>query len=372
MPLLKSSVSDNHWHLIYFDPKDLNAARTSEEKSGKDRHRHGIQFLDGLLPTLLPFVDPDSGEEHTHGLANEEIAVKENSEKKLMTESSKAETMREVLELFREANNCERSSLEEAELATDYWKGKQWKAEDRQALEADGRPALTLNHVAPTLDFLSGYARQSRMDWKWFPVESSDNGAADLFNVLSKHVAKRSNMETEEIDVFEEGIRSRSFFEVVPDFTRNPLGEVRISHFPSKNVRLLPHLKKDLSDCDGIFKIKDVSLAEAKATYPELAEKFDSLFATGALPLGFPLADSAPETKLVESPDRYGATTDTEMLDPVLYRDTVVDIGRKSIRFLEFERKEYRAAHFILLPAENSAVEVDAVTSAKRKLLILL
>jgi hypothetical protein len=370
MPLLKSSSFDSHWHLIYFDPKDPTKAMTSEEGSGDSSHRHSVQVPEGLgAPVLLPFSDPGSGEEHTHEVANADIAVKEKSGKKLMTETEKAKTMTEVLELFRVANACEKDSLEEAQKATDYWKGDQWDSEDRRALETDGRPALTLNHVAPMLDLLSGYARQNRMDWKWSPVESSDNGTADLFNALSKHVAKRTNMETEEIDVFDEGIRSRSFFEVVPDFTRNPLGEVRISHFPSKNVRLLPHLKKDLSDCDGLFKIKDVSLAEAKATYPDLAKDFESLFAAGDMPPGSALTDVAPETKIVESPDKYGATVATEMVDPALYRDTVVDIGRKSIRLLEFERKEYRAAHFVLLTAEASAVEVDATTAAKAETL---
>jgi len=371
MPLLKSTVFDSHWHLIYVDPKDPTKAMTSEEGSGDSLHRHNVQIAEGSpLPVLMPFADPDTGEEHSHDPANAEVKVKEETTgKKFMSEAAKAKTMTEVLELFRVANACEKDSIEEAKIANDYRKGDQWKEKDKKALTDDGRPALVLNHVAPMLDLLSGYARQNRMDWKWFPVEASDNGTADLFNALSKHVAKRTNMEAEEIDVFDEGVMSRSFFEVVPDFTKNPLGEVRISHFPSRNVRCLPHLKKDLSDCDGLFKIKDISLAEAKATYPDLADKFDSLFVAGDLPPDSALKDVAPETKLVESPDRYGATVATEMVDLALCRDTVVDIGRKNIRLLEFERKEYRAAHFVLLLAETSAVEVDASTAAKAETL---
>jgi len=281
------------------------------------------------------------------------------------TGKSEAEEMTEVLELFRQARAEGSKSREEAEQANRYRKGDQWSEIDRQALETASRPVLTLNLVAPMLDLLSGYARQNRVDWKWFPIESSDAGSADLFDIISKHIAKKSNLESEEIDVFDEGsCGGRSFFEVAPDFTRNPLGEVRISHFPSRNVHLLPHIKKDLSDCEGLFKFKDVSLADAKSMFPKHAKKFETLF---LLPedSGDKPYNTEGELQLIESPDRYGATTASGMVDPALYHDTVVDIGRKTVRLGEFERREYRTAHFLLFPNEVEAIEVTPDVARK-------
>lgn len=355
MPLFKTTVDNDHFHLLVVNPA-TGEAMTS---AGDDGHRHQIPpAAQGQPLQLLPSTDPETGEEHNHILSPDEVGAKAIPTKNRMTESEKAKTMTEVLELFRVADEIEAPNLKDAETAKDYAKGKQWRDEDRASLEAGDRPVLTMPLVEPMLDLLSGVSRQNRMDWKCFPKESGDQGTADLGTFILKHIAKRSNVETEEIEVTDEQQAiGRSFFEVVPDFTKNPMGEVKIAQFPNKNVRCLPHLKKDLSDCEGIFKITEISVADAKTRFPEMKDKFDSLFSTDS-------STATPDLKLVESPDGYGATVDSYWVDPRLYRSTVVDIGRKTVRLLEFERREYRVARLVVIPSESLVVEVTAKEQA--------
>lgn len=384
MPIFKTTEDNGHWHLIYTDPNRPNFAVTSLDRG----HRHTLampqpeaqqlpeapgQTPQGPgTPTIIPYSDPRTGKEHGHLLTMDPVAENEFNLEDFFEDpggekipGNEAEEMTKVLELFRQARAEGSVSRDEAKRANQYRKGDQWQQEDVDALQEAGRPVLTLNLIAPMLDLLSGYARQNRVDWKWFPVEASDSGSADLFNIISKHVAKKSNLESEEIDVFDEGVcGGRSFFEVIPDFTKNPLGEVKVSHFPSRNVYLLPHIKKDLSDCEGLFKFRDVSLADAKSMFPDKAAKFEALFQS-PVDTEDAAEDADGDMQLIESPDGYGATTAVGMVDPALYRDTVVDIGRKTIRLGEFERREYRQAHFLLVPGEISAVEVSPEVARK-------
>ena len=262
MQILRTTQDHGHWHVLLYD--ETNPAVTGTSEDGESPHRHQLQMLPGQPPVLLPVIDPETGNEHTHLPDAEPVALPEEPAKK--PGGTEAERMRVLLELLQIAQQTEQPSREEAKRAREYRRGEQWSPEDRQEMETTGRPALTLNLMAPMLKLLSGYARQNRVDWHWFPVEGSDNMTADLFNIVGKHVAKRTKKEIEEIDAFDEEVEiGRAFLEVIPDFTRNPLGEVCLRHFPSKNVYLTPHLKKDLSDCEALFKVMEMSEADARA-----------------------------------------------------------------------------------------------------------
>lgn len=361
--LFKTTKDDGHWHLGVIDAQGM--AITS--KDGKPPHQHMVQLLQGQPPVLMPFSDPDSGEEHSHAVSPDEVRIENPVDKK--PKGTESERMEILLELFQIARQDEAESRDEAEKARKYRNNDQWTTEDRQALENAQRPALTLNLMGSMLRMLSGIARQNRVDWKFFPVEGSDNFTADILNIVSKHIAKRTNKEVEEIDVFDEQIEiGRSFFEIIPDLSRNPLGEVKVAQFPSENVYLTPHRKKDLSDCEALFKVKQLSLSDAKTRYPDKAEKFDLIFAMSADAMK--RIPDMPNMKLIESPDHYGATVSEEsIVSASLYNDTVVDIALKKVSLLECERREYRNAHFLMVKGETLVVEVDETTANKAETL---
>ena len=92
-----------------------------------------------------------------------------------------------------------------------FYKGGdgQWDAADIIALNERGRPHLTINMILPTINLITGYERQNRMDTKIYPKRGGNRIVAEILTSLCKHVEDTSNGIYERSMIFLDGIVAR-------------------------------------------------------------------------------------------------------------------------------------------------------------------
>lgn len=319
----------SHYHFVY-----LNEELGTGSCSTDNKHSHLISFV----PPQPPSVDPMTGMElmpgqpgywvmgptdgHSHELSEEFNVVKEKKK-------DSRDIARENRDLFRIAESRESKSRKKSESSEKFYMGEQWKKEDKDALEKVDRAALTINEIEAKIDLLSGYQRQNRSDFRFFPVEGGDSKVADILNIVVKNIIDQNDYEFEETDVFEdEEITGRGNIHCYIDYTENIRGDIKIEHFPWKDVYYGPHAKKDGSDAEYIIKAKWYSKARVESLWPgksdEISEDWER-YESGKEHVAF-------------KKDQYD---NSDNKSPEVMT-SFVNIANKEYRVLEVERKEYR------------------------------
>ena len=119
--------------------------------------------------------------------------------------------------------------VEIARKCDEYYRGEQWAAADKAKLDAEGRPALTINAVKSAVNAVVGEYSDLRVDFTFKP---RGNSSHDTAAALSKQVQQiQDNNQYPDIEgmVFSDGlIQDRGYFDIRMDFDGNAMGEVRI------------------------------------------------------------------------------------------------------------------------------------------------
>lgn len=84
----------------------------------------------------------------------------------------------------RQAPNRFQQALDE-----DFYDGMQWSEEDAAALIERGQAPLVFNEIKPTMDWIIGTERRTRVDYKILPREKDDEGSANIKTKLMKYVS---------------------------------------------------------------------------------------------------------------------------------------------------------------------------------------
>ena len=114
-----------------------------------------------------------------------------------------------------------------------FYKGGdgQWDAKDIAALNAKGRPHLSINLILPTINLITGYERQNRLDTKIYPKRGGNRIVAEILTSLSKHVEDTSSGLYERSMMFLDGIVSRKGWvglDIIYDDQDPFNGEIRV------------------------------------------------------------------------------------------------------------------------------------------------
>lgn len=114
-----------------------------------------------------------------------------------------------------------------------FYKGGdgQWDAADIIALNKKGRPHLSINMILPTINLITGYERQNRMDTKIYPKRGGNRIVAEILTSLVKHTEDTSNGLYERSMIFLDGIIARKGWigmDIVYDDSDPFTGEIRV------------------------------------------------------------------------------------------------------------------------------------------------
>jgi|TARA_R110000744_G_scaffold137388_1_gene247902 hypothetical protein len=167
--------------------------------------------------------------------------------------------------------------IEIAKQCDAFYRGEQWDEADISALDDQGRPALTINTILPTVNTVIGEQSTRRADIHFKPRGSGDQEIADILTKLYMQISDNNKLEWIEGQVFADGlIQDRGWFDVRIDFSDHINGEVKIESKDPLDILIDPDAKQyDPKTWNEIFESKWMSIDEIEEVYGE--DKADKL-----------------------------------------------------------------------------------------------
>ena len=157
-----------------------------------------------------------------------------------------------------------------AQKCDEYYQGQQWDADDESALEAEGRPALTINTILPTVNTILGEQSTRRADIQFKPRRNAEQEVANTLTKLYMQISDNNKLDWVEQQVFADGLimDGRGYFDVRMDFSDHIEGEVRITAKDPLDILIDPDAKDaDPKTWNEVFETKWMTLDEIEELY---------------------------------------------------------------------------------------------------------
>lgn len=157
-----------------------------------------------------------------------------------------------------------------AKKCDNFYRGEQWDEDDIVALESEGRPALTINTILPTVNTILGEQSSRRADIRFKPRRGGDQQLADTLTKVFMQIYDNNKLDWVEQQVFSDGLimDGRGYFDVRMDFSDHIEGEVRITAKDPLDILIDPDAKEsDPKSWNEVFETKWMTLDEIEETY---------------------------------------------------------------------------------------------------------
>lgn len=165
---------------------------------------------------------------------------------KSKTKKSKADIARKNWEEFKDCDDTgHRDYVKRAKRNNDFYAGEQWDKADKERLEREGRPALTLNLILSTVNAMIGEQLDRKVDAIFSPDVGGDPNTANALNKITRCILNRECFDDKEEDVFQDGlITSRGFYDVRMNFDKNIQGQISITSDDPIDIIIDPEAKE--------------------------------------------------------------------------------------------------------------------------------
>jgi len=170
----------------------------------------------------------------------------------------------------RARDNGHLDYVEMALKCDEYYRGDQWDPDDQAALESEGRPALTINTILPTVNTILGEQSTRRADIQFKPRRGGDQDVAHTLTKLYLQISDNNKLDWVEQQVFSDGLimDGRGFFDVRMDFSDHVEGEIRITAKDPLDILIDPDAKdSDPKTWNEVFESKWMTLDEIEELY---------------------------------------------------------------------------------------------------------
>jgi len=241
-----------------------------------------------------------------------------------------------------------------------FYRGDQWDEADMSMLDDQGRPALTINTILPTINAVLGEQSQRRADIQFKPRGGGKQDIADVLTKVYAQIADNNKLDWTEATVFSDGlIQDRGWFDVRIDFEDHVNGEVRITSKDPLDILIDPTAKSyDPKTWNEVFESKWMSLDEIEETYGQKQADKLRMIAEMGTTLG---ADSMEYEE-----ERYGDLDDNEYGqnypgDPENAR------ALRSIRVIERQYYRLKDCMFYVDPVTGDKRTIPYVWSKKKR-----
>ncbi len=250
-----------------------------------------------------------------------------------------------------------------AKKCDDFYRGEQWDADDEAMLESEGRPALTINTILPTVNTILGEQSTRRADVQFKPRRGADQDVADVLTKVYMQIADNNKLDWVEQQVFSDGLimDGRGYFDVRMDFSDHVEGEVRITAKDPLDILIDPDAKDyDPKTWNEVFETKWMTLDEIEENYGKKKSESLRFIAENGNSFG--------RDSIEYEENRYG---DIEPEDD-MFGATVVDEDDyknvKSLRVIERQHKKMSRVLCFVDPTTGDQREApDAWPESKAK-----
>jgi|TARA_R100000084_G_scaffold109116_2_gene74065 hypothetical protein len=177
----------------------------------------------------------------------------------------------------RARDNGHEDYIDIAQQCDAFYRGHQWDEADMAALDDQGRPALTINTILPTINAVLGEQTTRRMDIAFKPRGRGQQEIADVLTKLFMQISDNNKLDWIESQVFADGlIQDRGWFDVRIDFDDHIQGEVRVTPKDPLDILIDPDAKEyDPRSWNEIFESRWMTLDEIEEQYGQ--DKADKL-----------------------------------------------------------------------------------------------
>ena len=159
--------------------------------------------------------------------------------------------------------------LESAQRCDNFYLGEQWDQADKDRLDAEGRPALTINEIMKVVNAYLGKQATQRADILFKPRRDATVDTAKAINLLCEQVLDHNHYEFLEKEVFEDGIIiDRGYFDLRIDFADNIMGDIVVTTEDPYEILPDPDAKSyDPKGWNSVISTKWMSLDDIEAHY---------------------------------------------------------------------------------------------------------
>lgn len=232
----------------------------------------------------------------------------------------------------------------EARQMYDFYAGRQWSEDDRQVLEAQLRPVITFNRIAPVVDSLIGLELNDRKQVKYYPRTQGDVAINELYTNAAMYVRDETNADDEESDAFMDlAVCGMGWTDthLVNDRSENGALDISVDRVDPLEMSADPNSKKrNLADARYLVRARELPLTEAEQMFPgfEPAE------------LNAAWAAEHNNQELVDSPVKYLFSDQNSVTG---------DRNKKRVTIVEIQWWEKRRFYEVFDPSTNETVHMD-------------
>ena len=138
-------------------------------------------------------------------------------------------------------DNGHQDFVTKADRCDRFFRGEQWDATTLSRLNAQRRPALTLNKIISTLSNVMGEQIYNRAEISFRPRSGAPAETAEVLSKVFKQVSDNNQLDWKRSDMFADGvITSRGFLDMRMTFDDTLSGDIVISNINPKNVLIDP------------------------------------------------------------------------------------------------------------------------------------
>lgn len=171
--------------------------------------------------------------------------------------------------LFQTAKENHAEYVTRAKKLDDFYLGDQWDPKDKAKLDAQGRPALTINQCMPIINTVLGEQVSRRADVRFKPKKDATIDDAAMMGKVYQSIMDDNNYDYVESQVFADGIiQERGYFDIRVEFDENLFGHVVIKAEDPCDVIIDKYAKEyDPDTWSEIFVSRWVSLDYIEENY---------------------------------------------------------------------------------------------------------
>jgi hypothetical protein len=190
--------------------------------------------------------------------------------------TQKTSSFHEIRDWFRSAVAANASWREAALEDIEFYAGEQWDEASREALNKAKRPAITINHIRPLINLLSGYQRLNRYEPDFLPRTGDDVEKCNVAKGITKYL-----FDTNEFDYEESRVALDAFLTGLGWFYLSYRdGEICFKRVSPFNVYPDPESREeDLSDAECIHYARWTSKRTLKRHFPDHADVIELVVA---------------------------------------------------------------------------------------------
>ena len=252
--------------------------------------------------------------------------------------------------------------VEMAKRCDAFYRGEQWDQADIAALDEEGRPALTINTILPTVNTVIGEQSTRRMDISFKPRRNTNEETAVVLNKLFKQIGDNNKLDWAESQVFTDGlIQDRGYFDVRMDFTDHVEGEIRVKAEDPLDILIDPDAKDwDPKTWDEVFKTRWMTTDEIEELYGQKkADKLRVIAENGA---------SYGMDSIEYEEQRYGDTNANLEYSGTVAPDIPEEVGAvRAIRVVERQHRKLINCQFYVDPQTGDMREVPTGWSKQKR-----